>query len=147
MFLKLRCLLISFLPTTLKQMEAAKAKLKSTRKRHSLDPQEVVNRRLAAKKQAQDLKRAEQMDAESSIASPSAGTRKSPRKKRKGVSSTSSRKSARVASRSETGQEGKKLGSLMEEAAEEAADSKNVSDDDDDEEEDRGSNKKRSGKK
>ena len=110
-------LTLSFLQSTLKQREAAKSKLKSTRNRHSLNPQEIVNRRLAAKKQAESLKRAEQMDAESSIASPPAGTRRSARKKRKGASSTSSRKSARVASLGEKGPDWKKLGSLMEEAA------------------------------
>lgn len=86
------------------------------------------------------MKKAGQMDGESSIASPSAGTKNSASKKRKGASSTSTRKSARISKFSETGQDGKKLGSLMEEAA----DSEN---NDDDDKEDGGSKKKRSGKK
>lgn len=132
-------LTLSFLLSTLKQRAAA-SKLKSTRNRHSLNSQEIVNRRLAAKKHVEGMKKAGQMDGESSIASPSAGTKNSASKKRKGASSTSTRKSARISKFSETGQDGKKLGSLMEEAA----DSEN---NDDDDKEDGGSKKKRSGKK
>lgn len=132
-------LTLSFLLSTLKQRAAA-SKLKSTRNRHSLNSQEIVNRRLAAKKHVEGVKKAGQMDGESSIASPSAGTKNSASKKRKGASSTSTRKSARISKFSETGQDGKKLGTLMEEAA----DSEN---NDDDDKEDGGSKKKRSGKK
>lgn len=135
-------LTLSFLLSTLKQRAAAISKLKSTRNRQSFNAQEIVNRRLAAKKHVEGVKKAGQMDGESSIASPSAGTKNSASKKRKGASSTSTRKSARISKFSETGQDGKKLGSLMEEAA----DSEN-NDDDDDDKEDGGSKKKRSGKK
>ena len=161
-------LTFSFLLSTLKQMAAAVAKLKSTRNRQSLNPEDVVNRRFAAKKQVEGMKKKAESSiaspsagtknsaskkrkgnkAKSSIASPSAGTKNSDSKKRKGAASSSSRKSARLASQSETGQVGKELGSLMEEAAE-SGNSGDDSDeeDDDDNEEDGGSKKKRSGKK
>ena len=151
-------------------MAAAVAKLKSSRNRQSLNPEDVVNRRLAAKKQVEGMKKKAESSiaspsagtknsaskkrkgnkAKSSIASPSAGTKNSDSKKRKGAASSSSRKSARLASQSETGQVGKELGSLMEEAAESensGDDSDDDEEDDDDNEEDGGSKKKRSGKK
>ena len=144
-FINLYLLTLSFLLTTLKQRAGAIGKLKSGRRWQSLNAQDIANRQLAVKKHAEGLKLRAEKKAESSSATPTAENKSSASKKRKGASSSEvRRKSARVASLSEKGTEGKKLGSLMEEAA----DSENDDDDDDDDDkEDVGSKKKRSGKK
>ena len=158
-FINLYLLTLSFLLTTLKQRAAAIGrattigKLKSGRRWPSLSAEDIANRQLAVKKHAEGLKLRAEKKAETSNATPTAENKSSASKKKKGASSSEvRRRSSRVASLSEKGPDGKKLGSLMEEVADETADPENGNDDaknvsDDDNEEDGGSKKKRRGKK